>query len=190
MKLLVASDIHGSAYFLNKLMDRVKSEKPERILLLGDLLYHGPRNDLPEGYDPKKCIDIYNSIKNDLICVRGNCDGEVDQMVLQFPITSDIAYVYINGLNIIASHGHKFNPDNLPATRKGDVFLFGHTHVPYLEDKDGVICMNPGSVSIPKNDSEHSYMTISVDEKSEKAVFEYKNLDGEVYKTYTYTIRQ
>lgn len=180
MKLMIASDIHGSEKFLSKLMERYNEEKADRLLLLGDLLYHGPRNDLPEGHNPKRCIEIYNAYKDNIINLKGNCDAEVDQMVLEFPVMSDIAYLYIDGVSIVASHGHIYNPSKLPSLKKGDYFLFGHTHVPYYEERDGITIMNPGSVSIPKEGSEHSYMTMEVIDG--KACFKYKNLDGNEYK--------
>ena len=107
MKLMVASDIHGSSFCCEKLIEAFKKEKPDKLLLLGDLLYHGPRNDLPQGYAPKKVIEMLNSIKHDVICIKGNCESEVDQMVLQFPIMAEYAYIYIDGLTIFATHGHK-----------------------------------------------------------------------------------
>jgi len=175
MKWMIASDIHGSAFYLEKLLNRYESERADRLLLLGDLLYHGPRNDLPEGYAPKECIKMLNGMKNDIMCVRGNCDTEVDQMVLEFPILAEYAVIE-NGTGIIfATHGHKFNIDNLPPIRKGDILLYGHFHVPMKAERDGVICVNPGSVSIPKNESPHSYMTL------ENGAFLWKDMDGNTY---------
>lgn len=178
MKWLIASDIHGSAYYLEKLLERYKAEGADRMLLLGDLLYHGPRNDLPEGYAPKKVIAMLNEIKNDIICVRGNCEAEVDQMVLEFPVMADYAIIPADGRIILATHGHTYNNKNLPAIRPGDILLHGHTHIPVVEEYETHIYINPGSVSIPKEGSAHSYMTF--DGKS----FLWKDLEGEVYKTY------
>ena len=110
MKLFIASDIHGSAYWCGKMLDRFASSGAERLLLLGDLLYHGPRNDLPKGYDPKEVTKMLNAIADKLICVRGNCDSEVDQMVLEFPIMADYAYICIGEQRIFATHGHLFSP--------------------------------------------------------------------------------
>lgn len=159
-KLLIASDLHGSAYYTKLLMDRIREEKADRILLLGDLLYHGPRNDLPRDYAPKEVITMLNSIKNEVLCVRGNCDTEVDQMVLDFPIMADYAVLFAGGHTIYASHGHHFNESSPPPLKKGDILLNGHTHVPVFHVREDFIFMNPGSVSIPKDGSCHSYMTL------------------------------
>lgn len=159
-KLLIASDLHGSAYYTKLLMDRIAEEKADRILLLGDLLYHGPRNDLPRDYAPKEVITMLNSIKNEVLCVRGNCDTEVDQMVLDFPIMADYAVLFADGFTIYATHGHHFNESSPPPLKKGDILLNGHTHVPVFHVREDFIFMNPGSVSIPKDGSCHSYMTL------------------------------
>ena len=126
--------------------------------MLGDLLYHGPRNDLPKDYAPKKVIEILNDIKEEILCVRGNCDTEVDQMVLDFPIMADYAVIYADGRTLYLTHGHKFNPENPPKLKKGDYLVNGHTHIPANEDKGDFIYINPGSVSIPKAGSGHTYM--------------------------------
>ena len=157
-KLLIASDIHGSAFYMEKLMDRIEAESPDRILLLGDLLYHGPRNDLPEDYAPKKVIPLLNSLKDHLICVRGNCDTEVDQMVLDFPIMADSAFLLLNDQVVYATHGHHAGEADPPLLAKGSVLLCGHTHVPAWNDHGDFLYLNPGSVAIPKNDSCPSYM--------------------------------
>ena len=159
-KLLIASDLHGSAYYTRLLMDRIAEEKADRILLLGDLLYHGPRNDLPRDYAPKEVITMLNSIKNEVLCVRGNCDTEVDQMVLDFPIMADYAVLFADGFTVYATHGHHFNESSPPPLKKGDILLNGHTHVPVFHVREDFIFMNPGSVSIPKDGSCHSYMTL------------------------------
>jgi hypothetical protein len=155
---MFASDIHGSAYYAEKLIEAFKKEKPEKLVLLGDLLYHGPRNDLPRDYAPKKVIELLNGIKDDLLCVRGNCDTEVDQMVLDFPILADYAVMYLDGKMVYITHGHKINPQNPPKLSKGDILMNGHTHIPANEDMGDFTYINPGSVSIPKNGSGHSYM--------------------------------
>ena len=178
MKLMIASDIHGSAYYCEKLIEAYRREEADRLLLLGDLLYHGPRNDLPEGYDPKKVIVLLNGIKEDVFSVRGNCEAEVDQMVLEFPIMAEYALLPVGKKLIFATHGHIFNKDSHPALHPNDILLSGHTHVPVCEEHDGLICMNPGSVSIPKNDTPHGYMTFQDD------LFQWKTLEGEVYRTY------
>ena len=158
MKLMLASDIHGSAYYAEKMRQAYIDEKADRLILLGDLLYHGPRNDLPKDYAPKKVIEILNDIKEEILCVRGNCDTEVDQMVLDFPIMADYAVIYADGRTLYLTHGHKFNPENPPKLKKGDYLVNGHTHIPANEDKGDFIYINPGSVSIPKAGNGHTYM--------------------------------
>lgn len=155
MKLFIASDIHGSAYWCGRMMEEIQKENPDRVILLGDLLYHGPRNDLPRDYAPKQVIPMLSGIKEKVIAVRGNCEAEVDQMVLPFPCLADYAELLVDGKIFHLSHGHHQNPQNLPPLPEGSVFLFGHTHVKLDEVVDGVRCLNPGSVSIPK-DGSHS----------------------------------
>ncbi len=179
MKILIASDIHGSAYYCKKLISAIENENPDKILLLGDVLYHGPRNDLPRDYAPKEVIAMLSPLKDKLLCVRGNCDTEVDQMVLPFPVLAEYAYVCFEKASIFATHGHIFNEDNLPSLSEGDILLNGHTHIPALREYENYTYINPGSVSIPKENSEHSYMV------SDGTEFLWKNLDGEIYKTYT-----
>ena len=177
-KFMIASDIHGDANTAKLLVEEYKKSGAERLVLLGDILYHGPRNDLPSGYAPKKVIEILNGIKEDILAVRGNCDTEVDQMVLDFPILADYAYIFADGLRIFATHGHNFNENNLPPLRDGDILLHGHTHVPKCVEHETYVYMNPGSVSIPKENSHHGYMTL------ENGVFEWKDLDGNIINTY------
>lgn len=172
MKLLIASDIHGSAEYCRQLMGAVKREEPAKVLLLGDLLYHGPRNNLPEEYAPKEVAVMLNGIKEKLICVRGNCDSEVDQMMLDFPVLSDSAMLCWEGMTIYAAHGHH----DFPALQPEDVVLSGHTHIPIDYEKEGVRYLNPGSVSIPKEDSWHGYMVL------EDGVFAWKELSGDIQK--------
>ena len=179
MKWLFASDIHGSAYYCVKLILAFEREKADRFLLLGDILYHGPRNDLPLDYAPKKVMPMLNSLKDVIFAVRGNCDGEVDQMVLEFPILADYAVICQNGLAIYATHGHKYGEVNPPPMAKGSVLLCGHTHIPAFNEHDGFIYMNPGSVSIPKMDSAHGYMIM------EDRTFIWKDLDGAVISSHT-----
>ena len=177
MKLMIASDIHGSAKWCEKLLNRYDDEKPDKLVLLGDILYHGPRNDLPEEYAPKKVIEMLNGIGKNILCVRGNCDTEVDQMVLNFPIMADYAVAFWGDRMIYMTHGHVINMKNLPALNTNDFVLHGHTHVPAFEKTDMCIYLNPGSVSIPKENSAHGYMVISDDR------IEYKDLDGNTYRT-------
>lgn len=173
MKLMIASDIHGSAYYCRKMLEAYQREGADRLLLLGDILYHGPRNDLPDGYDPKEVIALLNPLKQELLCVRGNCDTEVDQMVLEFPILAEYCLLELGGPTIFATHGHVFNPDNLPMLKPRDILLNGHTHIPANQDMGSYIYMNPGSVSIPKNGSAHGYMIYDQS-------FVWKDLDGNV----------
>ncbi|MEE0945474.1 MAG: phosphodiesterase [Acutalibacteraceae bacterium] len=172
MKFLIASDIHGSAIYCEKLINALNKENADKILLLGDLLYHGPRNDLPDGYAPKTVISMLNGIKEKIIAVRGNCDTEVDQMVLDFPILADYAILLCKNRLIYATHGHIFNPDNLPNFNKGDILLNGHTHITAYEEREGYYYFNPGSVSIPKNNTERGYIIF------EDTTFTWKTLDG------------
>ncbi len=172
MKLMIASDIHGSAYYCKKMLERYQGEGAERLLLLGDLLYHGPRNDLPREYAPKEVISMLNGAREELLCVRGNCDAEVDQMVLQFPILSESMLLYLDGHLVFATHGHVHNEKNLPPLKAGDVLLHGHTHVQAMEDRGDYVYLNPGSVSIPKNGNENSYMIY------ENGRFIIKNIEG------------
>ena len=159
MKLVIASDIHGSAFWCGKLMEVIETENPDKILLLGDLLYHGPRNDLPRDYAPKQVIPMLSRLKDRILAVRGNCEAEVDQMVLPFPCMADCALVECGGLTLYLTHGHHHNPDDLPPLASGSVFLSGHTHVKLDEVRKGIRCLNPGSVSIPK-DGSHSCLIL------------------------------
>ena len=170
MKLFIASDIHGSAKYCKEMLHAFDREGADKLLLLGDILYHGPRNPLPEEYSPARVIEMLSVYKNKIICVRGNCDGEVDQMVLPFPILSEYAAVYADGVNIYLSHGHRAEPP----LQNGDVYITGHTHVPANENC-GYLHLNPGSVSLPKENSAHGYILF------DKGAFYFKALDGRVY---------
>lgn len=161
MKWMIASDLHGSAYYCRNMLEALEREEADRLFLLGDLLYHGPRNDLPREYAPKEVIPLLNGKKEKLLCVRGNCDAEVDQMVLEFPVLADYAVLPVGQRLIYATHGHIYHVKNLPPLAPGDVLLHGHTHVPaWTEFGQGNLYLNPGSVSIPKENSPHSYMTL------------------------------
>ena len=161
MKWMIASDLHGSAYYCSKMLEAFEREGADRLFLLGDLLYHGPRNDLPREYAPKEVIPLLNGKKEKLLCVRGNCDAEVDQMVLEFPVLADYAVLPVGQRLIYATHGHIYHVKNLPPLAPGDALLHGHTHVPaWTEFGQGNLYLNPGSVSIPKENSPHSYMTL------------------------------
>ncbi len=175
MKWFIASDIHGSAYYANKMIDAYKKEKAEKMLLLGDILYHGPRNDLPKGYNPKEVIELLNAKKNNILCVRGNCDAEVDQMVLEFSVMEDYKIIEEDEIKILATHGHIYNEEKLPC-ESFDILLNGHTHVPKMKEYENYTYINPGSVSIPKEGSHHGYM-IFCDGK-----FIWKDFDGNIVK--------
>ena len=177
MKLMIASDIHGSAYYCEKLLKAYDEEKADKMLLLGDILYHGPRNDLPEEYVPKKVMAMLNAVRDRLLCVRGNCDGEVDQMVLEFPIMADYMALFLEGRMVFVTHGHLFNEENLPNFNPGDVLIHGHTHVRAAADRGAYFFLNPGSMALPKGDGVHSYMVY------EDGVFTTKDMDGAVLET-------
>jgi putative phosphoesterase len=173
MKWFIASDIHGSLYYAQKMVDAFKKERADKMLILGDILYHGPRNDLPRDYNPKEVITLLNDFCDKIVSVRGNCDAEVDQMVLNFPIMADYTVIYDSGLTVFATHGHKFGPDNIPPVNF-DVLLFGHTHVPKNEKRDSYTLLNPGSVSIPKENSHHGYVIF------ENGAFTFKDFDENI----------
>ena len=175
MKWMIASDIHGSAYYCQKTLEAFHREGADRLLLLGDLLYHGPRNDLPRDYAPKEVIAQFSNVKDKVFCVRGNCEAEVDQMVLPFPVLADYCLLEQAGHVVFATHGHHYNLATPPLLQPGDVLLHGHTHVPAKDNSLGFWYLNPGSVSIPKEDSAHSYMTM------ENGLFLWKDLDGKEY---------
>ena len=174
MRFLIASDIHGSAKYCGMLLNAYKMEKADRLILLGDILYHGPRNDLPEEYAPKKVIEMLNAYKNEIYAVRGNCEAEVDQMVLGFPVMADYMLIPLEKRLVYAAHGHIYNRENLPPLSKGDILLCGHTHVMALEEGLDYVYMNPGSVSIPKEDTPRGYIIL------ENGKFTWKNLAGEI----------
>lgn len=178
MKLMFASDIHGSALWCEKMLAVYERENPEKLCLLGDILYHGPRNDLPEGHAPKEVIKMLNPLKNELICVRGNCDAEVDQMVLEFPVLNDYALVYADSHRLFLTHGHHHNPQNLPSVPQGSVMINGHTHVPEAERVHGIHCLNCGSVALPKEGTPYSCLIY------EDGVFMWKDLCGGVFMEY------
>ena len=173
MKYFIASDIHGSAYYCERMLEAYRREGATRLILLGDILYHGPRNDLPRDYAPKRVIEMLNAIKSEILCVRGNCDTEVDQMVLSFPILAEYALIAVGSHTVFVTHGHTYNLASLPPLMAGDVLLHGHTHVPACEGRGGITYLNPGSVSIPKDGSANSYMIL------EDGIFTAKTLAGE-----------
>ena len=180
MTLMIASDIHGSAYYCRALLEAFDRERTDRLLLLGDILYHGPRNDLPRDYAPKEVIELLNARKEKLFCVRGNCDTEVDQMVLTFPILADYCVLPCGDRLIYAAHGHNHNLQKLPPLQPGDILLHGHTHIPAWEPfGDNNLYLNPGSVSIPKAGSAHSYLIL------QDSTLTWKSLDGTPYHSET-----
>lgn len=174
---MFASDIHGSSYYCEKMIEAFKKEEATRLILLGDLLYHGPRNDLPREYAPKSVIKMLNEIKEDICAIRGNCDAEVDQMVLEFPIMADYCILVLGNKTIYASHGHRYNVENLPPLKSGDIFIQGHTHVLMAQKNEERILLNPGSISLPKEDNEQTYGII------EDGIFQIKNFHGDIVKT-------
>ena len=178
MKLMFASDIHGSASATEAVLRQYRAEGASRLVLLGDLLYHGPRNDLPDCYDPKAVTAMLNSVKDELLCVRGNCDAEVDQMVLDFPIQADYALFDLDGVTAFVTHGHLFHLDALPPHEDGDLIIHGHTHVLTVQHKDGMTYINPGSAALPKENNPKSYMVY------ENHVFTIKTLEGETILTH------
>ncbi|NCB92603.1 MAG: phosphodiesterase [Clostridia bacterium] len=178
MKYMIASDIHGSAYYCKKMVDAFEKESAYKLILLGDLLYHGPRNDLPKDYAPKEVIGMLNALKESIYNVRGNCDAEVDQMVLEFPVMADYGFFEIDGKTIYCSHGHVYNEENMPPLKAGDVFMHGHTHVLRAEKINGITMLNPGSVSIPKEGNPPTYAIL------ENNLFTIKTFDEKIIKEY------
>ena len=176
MKWMIASDIHGSARWCARMLDAWRAEGEPRLLLLGDLLYHGPRNDLPEDYAPKKVIELLNALDPAPLCVRGNCEAEVDQMVLAFPVMADYAALAVDGRVLYATHGHQYGEDNPPPLGKDGFLLCGHTHIPACNRHPAFTYLNPGSVSIPKNGTPHSYATL------ENGVMRWVDLEGGEYR--------
>ncbi len=152
MKLMFASDIHGSSYYCKKLLEAFKNEQADKLVLLGDLLYHGPRNPLPREYDPKAVYEMLNENKQNILAVRGNCDSEVDQMVLDFPIMQDSLVLFLEKRQVFVTHGHLFSENDPPLLSKGDVLINGHFHIGEMKENEDFIYLNPGSVSLPKND--------------------------------------
>lgn len=181
MKLLICSDIHGDYESALAIIEASKKHNAEKIIILGDILYHGPRNDLPKTYAPKRVIELLNANKEKLLCVRGNCDTEVDQMVLEFPVLSDYAVIFTDGLAMYLTHGHKFGMDNPPPLQKGDILLCGHTHICTRVDfGDANTYLNPGSVAIPKAGTPRSYMIY------EDKLFTLYDLQGKAFESYKF----
>ncbi len=172
MKIIIASDLHGSFYYVNRLIEEFNRLNCDKLILLGDILYHGPRNDLPKEYNPKKLIELLNQLKDKIVCVRGNCDAEVDGMVLKFPVLTPSRKIMVDGKVWHLTHGHKYNPSKpKPTVKPGEILLFGHSHIPFDGKINGARYLNPGSVSIPKENSAHSYILY------EKGMFNFRSLD-------------
>lgn len=174
MKLMFASDLHGSAFYTRTLLRCFDNERADKLILLGDLLYHGPRNDLPQGYNPKTVTTLLNDRKHDILCVRGNCDADVDLMVLEFPVGAQYLPLFLDGHTVFVTHGDLYNEENLPPLQKGDVLMHGHTHVRAMEDREDYFFLNPGSISLPKGDGVRGYLVY------EDGVFTAKDLEGNV----------
>ena len=176
MKYFFASDIHGSAFYTKKILEKYKENAADKLILLGDLLYHGPRNDLPKDYSPKEVFVLLNEFKDDIIAVRGNCDSEVDQMVLEFPIQSDYCVGIFNDIYFFITHGHIYSEDRLPKLSKGSAFIYGHVHLPIAKNVDGIYILNPGSASLPKENNPNSYAILDND------IFSIYDFNGNVLK--------
>lgn len=174
MKLLVISDIHGSLFYLQKMIEIFEKNSYDKILILGDELYHGPRNPLPKNYSPKEVAELLNRYKNKIIAVRGNCDSEVDQMVLEYPIMSDYNLIFWNNKKIFMTHGHTYNINNPLPMEEGDILIYGHFHIPMINTENKRIFLNPGSISLPKENSENSFGVF------EDNYFYIKNLDEKI----------
>ncbi len=176
MKLFFISDIHGSLHFLNRALENFKREQADYIVILGDELYHGARNPLPVGYSPREVAEVLNELSDRIIAVRGNCDSEVDEMVLNFPMMATYSILLYNDRRLFLTHGHIYNENNLPKLSAGDVFIYGHTHIPVAEKKGDIIVINPGSITLPKENNPNSYGVL------EGNTFKIKDLDGNVFK--------
>jgi putative phosphoesterase len=179
MKLFFISDIHGSIYYLRKALERFEEEKADFIVILGDILYHGARNPLPLEYNPKEVIALLNSYAERIIAVRGNCDSEVDEMVIDFPIMATYSNILHNNRRLFLTHGHIYNDDNMPPLADGDVFIHGHSHILRAEKIDNIYFINPGSITLPKEDNPHTYGILDGN------IFRIKTLEGEVFKEIT-----
>ena len=179
MKIFFISDIHGSLFYLEKALQCYNEENANYIVILGDALYHGPRNPLPEGYNPQGVANLLNQYKDKIIAIRGNCDSEVDQMLIEYPMMSDYSIVLCNERRLFLTHGHIYNEDNLPALNEGDVLVQGHTHIPVAKKHNKIYIFNPGSISLPKENNPNSY-GILLDN-----LFQIKDLEGNVIKELT-----
>lgn len=180
MKYLVVSDIHGALSGAQSVCDAYAYHNVDFVLCLGDVLYHGPRNDLPKDYAPKEVIPLMNSIAHQITGVRGNCDAEVDQMVLNFPLTADYQVFKLGTHRVFMTHGHVYGLDKLPPLEPGDIFLSGHTHLPTTTETDGIYYLNPGSISLPKENHQPTYAILEDDS------FTIYTRDHEIYMTISF----
>lgn len=176
MKIFFISDIHGSLYYLQRALDRYKEEEASYIVILGDALYHGPRNPLPDQYNPQAVANLLNQYKHKIIAIRGNCDSEVDQMLLEYPMMSDYSIILYNDRRLFLTHGHIYNRDNLPSLNDNDILIHGHTHVPVAEKHNEIYVLNPGSITLPKENNTNTYAIL------ENSLFQIKDLEGAVIK--------
>lgn len=178
MKLLVASDLHGSAPCCEAVLNAFAREQADTLVLLGDLLYHGPRNPLPEGYDPKRCYEMLNAFSGRILCARGNCDAAIDTAVLDFPVTAESLLFQLGGRTVFATHGDLWNEEHPPRLRPGDILLTGHFHTSVCTEHPSFVYMNPGSPALPKDEGHRGYLVLT----EEEAVW--KDLSGTVYRRY------
>lgn len=176
MKIFFISDIHGSLYYLEKAIQLYKEEKASYIVILGDALYHGPRNPLPEDYNPQLVASLLNQYKDKIIAIRGNCDGEVDQMLIEYPMMADYSIILCNDRRLFLTHGHIYNESNLPNLSENDVLIMGHTHIPVAKKYNNIFILNPGSITLPKENNPNSYGVL------EDNLFQIKDLEGNVIK--------
>ena len=176
MKIFFISDIHGSLFFLKKGLECYKKEEANYIVVLGDVLYHGPRNPLPRDYNPQAVASLLNEYKDKIIAVRGNCDSEVDQMLIEYPMMSDYSILLYNDRRLFLTHGHIYNESNLPNLVENDVLVHGHTHIPVAKKHNKIHVLNPGSVSLPKENNPNSYAILKDN------LFQIKDLQGTVIK--------
>lgn len=172
MKLFFMSDIHGSSYYTGLALERFRQEGADYLIILGDILYHGARNPLPKGHNPKEVIRLLNQYSDRIIAVRGNCDSEVDEMVLDFPLMSSYSNLLLDGLRIFLTHGHIYNEDQMVDLGENSLFVYGHTHIPRAEKKGPIYFLNPGSISLPKENNPNSYAIL------EDRTFTIRDLDG------------
>ncbi len=171
MKFLIASDVHGSAYFAQEIVDAAKREKADKIILLGDIYNHGPRNPLPKDYAPLKVAEILNGVKANLLVIKGNCDSQVDTLISEFDFIEN-ACVLSNGKTVFLTHGHVYNKDDKPKTEFNAV-VYGHFHTGFIEKKGSTVFVNCGSVSLPKNGTPSSYVVL------DEGVIQLKTINGD-----------